>query len=285
MWSMRTAMRPEDIDVGTSGWKFDDWAGNFYPLRVPRTRWLEYYAARFPVGEINSTYYRIAPASVYASIAKKTPPKFRFFAKVHADATHRREDPEVSIKLLRAALEPLRAEGKLLGLLAQFPSNFRYLAESAEYLQRLRDHCGDLRLCVEFRHRSWAVDEAVQQVKDFGLTWVSPDEPSLPDLMPRNFVVTSDILYVRMHGLNAAAWYNRDAGDRYDYDYSTVELTALAKQILTLESPACHAYVMFNNCHAGKAPRNGWWLKQLLASLLSTGVDTDPSDDLSLSAN
>src|SRR5512146_2288410 len=48
--SGRMATLPQDIRIGTSGWRFEDWAGTFYPLRVPQTKWLEYYAARFPVG-------------------------------------------------------------------------------------------------------------------------------------------------------------------------------------------------------------------------------------------
>ncbi len=278
-------MRPEDIEIGTSGWKFDDWAGTFYPLRVPQTKWLEYYASRFSIGELNSTYYRIAPASVYASISRKTPPHFRLFAKMHADVTHKRMDPETSLRTLLSALEPLRADGKLIGLLAQFPGNFRYSPVSVEYLNKLRDWCLDIPLCVEFRHRSWAHDEAVQQTRESGLTWVSPDEPSLPDLMPRRLVTTSDMLYVRLHGQNAAAWYNRDAGDRYDYDYSAEELTALGNELLATGGSAKRGYVLFNNCYAGKAPRNAWWLKNWLSGTLSNGGDQAPTDGFTLSAN
>jgi uncharacterized protein YecE (DUF72 family) len=279
------AMRAEDISVGTSGWKFDDWAGSFYPFRVPQSKWLEYYAARFPIGEINSTYYRIARSSSYASIARNTPPDFKLFAKVHADVTHKRNNPEESLRVLIAALDPLRTEGKLLGLLAQFPASFRCSAESVDYLRRLRDGCADIRLCVEFRHRSWSNDAALERVREIGLVWVSPDEPALPDLMPFRFVVSSDILYVRLHGHNAAAWYNREAGDRYDYDYSTEELAAIGKQLLAAEVSARHGYILFNNCHLGKAPRNALWLRNWLAASTSSRGDNTPSNDLSFSAH
>ena len=278
-------MRAEDISVGTSGWKFDDWAGNFYPFRVPQSKWLEYYAARFPVGEINSTYYRIAPASVYAAIARKTPSEFRFFAKLHADATHKRENPGESLRALISALDPLRAANKLVGLLAQFPASFRFSGENVNYVSRLRDQCSDIRLCVEFRHRTWSGDEALDRVRETGLTWVSPDEPALPDLMPPRFAATSDVLYVRLHGRNAAAWYNRDAGDRYDYDYSTEELTAVGRRLLEMTSPARRAFVLFNNCCAGKAPRNAWWLKNWLAASSASGGNTSSSNDLTFSAH
>jgi uncharacterized protein YecE (DUF72 family) len=244
------------ISIGTSGWKFDDWAGTFYPLRVPQTMWLVYYAARFPIGEINSTYYRIAPLAAYAGIARRTPESFRLFAKVHADVTHTREHPGDSLRALRAALQPLTDAGKLLGLLAQFPNRFHFTREAMAYLLHLRELCARERLCVEFRHSSWLEAEALEAVREAGLTWVCPDEPDLPDLMPRRVLATSDMLYVRLHGRNARAWYDRSAGDRYDYLYSEDELQTVGREIAQGLASVTHGYVLFNNCHGGQAPRN-----------------------------
>lgn len=259
-------MRPQDIRVGTSGWKFADWAGAFYPLRVPQTKWLEYYAARFSVGEINSTYYRIAPLSVYDAMARKTPVEFRMTAKVHAEVTHVRQQPRESMRQLLECLKPLRESGKLIGLLAQFPSGFRYSPDSMDYVRRLRDFCGDVPLCVEFRNESWLSDGVFEPMRADALTWVCPDEPALKGLLPRKLIVTAGLLYLRLHGRNAAAWYNARAGDRYDYEYSENELTEIGRELLAFESTAEYSIVMFNNCHAGKAPRNAWWLKSWLAA-------------------
>jgi uncharacterized protein YecE (DUF72 family) len=278
-------MQPADFEIGTSGWKFDDWAGTFYPLRVPQTKWLEYYAARFSIGELNSTYYRIAPVSVYDSISKRTPPQFRLFAKVHADVTHNRKDPDTSLRTLLAALDPLHADGKLLGLLAQFPGNFHFSLENTDYLKELRDLCRGIRLCVEFRHRTWASDEAISRIRENELTWVCPDEPPLPDLMPRRFFSTSDVLYVRLHGRNSAAWHNREAGDRYNYDYSAQELTTIGNELLNVAPSSGHGYILFNNCHMGLAPANAWWLKNFFAGSLSTAGNSEPSDGFTLSAS
>jgi uncharacterized protein YecE (DUF72 family) len=278
-------MRPEDIEIGTSGWKFDDWAGPFYPLRVPHTKWLEYYAARFPIGEINSTYYRIAPQSVYAAIDKKTPANFRLFAKVHADVTHERKDARVSLEALRSALTPLRDAGKLLGLLAQFPTSFQFGALNADYLSRIREYAGNDAVCVEFRHRSWLDDRAIELVRDNEMTWVCPDEPPLPDLLPRKIISTSDILYVRMHGRNARAWYDHKAGDRYDYNYSESELSELGNELLTANASAKKAYVLFNNCYAGQAPQNAWWLKLWLDGMRAADSGETNSDEFDLLAN
>ena len=45
--------------IGTSGWQYADWRGRFYPAGVPQREWLAYYAGKFPVVEVNSTFYRL----------------------------------------------------------------------------------------------------------------------------------------------------------------------------------------------------------------------------------
>jgi len=257
-------MLPRDISVGTSGWKFDDWAGTFYPLRVPKNRWLEYYAVRFPIGEINSTYYRIAPSSVYEAIARRTPEKFQLFVKVHGDVTHTRNDFKGSLNRLLHAVQPLRENGKLLGLLAQFPGGFRFTADNLKYVLELNARVGDIRLCVEFRHRSWLCEDSLAPIGEHGMVWVTPDEPELPDLLPFQLEATSDLLYLRLHGRNAKAWYERSSGNRYDYDYGNIEMTEIGNSILKSETSAKKGYILFNNCHLGQAPRNAWWMQTWL---------------------
>jgi uncharacterized protein YecE (DUF72 family) len=277
-------MRPQDIDIGTSGWKFDDWAGSFYPLRVPQNKWLEYYAARFPIGEINSTYYRIASAKSYAGMLRKTPENFRFVAKVHAEVTHGRNEPKESLRQLLSALEPLRESGRLIGLLAQFPASFRCTPKAADYVLRLRSAAEEASICIEFRSGTWLNEAAVEQIRAAGMTWVCPDEPDLPDLMPYRLIATSDLLYVRFHGRNVRAWYDRSAGDRYNYEYSKEELTDFGRELLAFETPIRRALILFNNCHAGQAPRNAWWLKSWLEAM-SGGQNQFSVDEINLSTD
>jgi uncharacterized protein YecE (DUF72 family) len=42
--------------VGCSGWQYKHWRGDFYPLGLPQSRWLEYYAERFNTVEINNSF-------------------------------------------------------------------------------------------------------------------------------------------------------------------------------------------------------------------------------------
>lgn len=44
-----------DIRIGASGWHYDHWVGRFYPEKLRKDRWFEYYAQRFDTVEIDNT--------------------------------------------------------------------------------------------------------------------------------------------------------------------------------------------------------------------------------------
>jgi uncharacterized protein YecE (DUF72 family) len=258
-------MHSREIEIGTSGWKFDDWAGTFYPFRVPQTKWLEYYAARFNIGEVNSTYYNLGSERTYSAISKRTPDSFRLFVKVHADVTHVRQEPEASLRKLLTVLGPVRESGKLLGLVAQFPESFHCDEYNLNYVLRLKQLCEDVRLCVEFRHKSWDTPEVVNTIRSADLTWICPDEPQIGSLMPLRLQATSDILYLRLHGRNALTWHNSQNGNRYDYNYSAEELADFGHALIDYDLSITKTFLLFNNCHFGRAPQNALWLKEWLS--------------------
>lgn len=83
-----------DIRIGTSGYSFEDWRGEFYPTDVVKGKMLDHYVKFFRTVEINSTYYRIPHPAVMAKIAKKAPDGFDFMVKVPQSFTHRRTELE-----------------------------------------------------------------------------------------------------------------------------------------------------------------------------------------------
>jgi len=80
-----------------------------------------------------------------------------------------------------AALEPLRAAGKLGGILFQLPSYVVFKDRSFEYLEWAREQVGDDTMLVEFRHRSWLEEENVAETLSFlertGAAYVTVDAP------------------------------------------------------------------------------------------------------------
>ena len=53
------------VHIGTSGWTYAHWQGNFYPLELPRARWLDYYTECFQTVELNASFYRSLRESTF----------------------------------------------------------------------------------------------------------------------------------------------------------------------------------------------------------------------------
>ena len=48
--------------IGTSGFQYAEWKGNFYPEDLPAAKMLAFYAERLSTTEINYTFHRIPAA-------------------------------------------------------------------------------------------------------------------------------------------------------------------------------------------------------------------------------
>jgi uncharacterized protein YecE (DUF72 family) len=260
---------------------------------------LRYYAERFDTVEANSTYYRLPEEDLAAKWAERVPEGFVMHVKAFGMMTRHPVKADVLPPDLReaapvddrgrvdrpprelrsevfarfhAALEPLRAAGKLGGILLQFPSYIVCKQLSFDYLEwAVRELRGDHAL-VEFRHRSWLEEDNRAQVFSFleslGATCVVVDAPKTEakNLVPTVLARTSPMAYVRMHGRNAETWNvrGRSAAERFDYLYSREELRELVPALRELASGAEEAYVMFNNNGRSRAAgdggegRDGW---------------------------
>jgi uncharacterized protein YecE (DUF72 family) len=248
--------------VGTSGYSYRDWAPGFYPKGLPAARMLSFYARRFNTVELNFTFYRIPVAGTLASMVRRTPPDFRFFAKVHQDITHGRDFSGVP-DFLRG-IEPLRDAGRLRGLLLQYPQRFKNTADNRTLLLRAASQFPDTPMAVEFRDRSWADEAAYRLCADHDLSVVAVDVPPIASLFPRAPVATADLAYVRLHSRNADNWYGEGPGDRYDYLYTEQELREWLPLLEIIAQRAIDLFVFFNNCHQAQAAENAEQMKSII---------------------
>jgi len=253
-----------EIHIGTSGYIFRDWQGLFYPAGLPKNQWLEYYARHFTVVEINATYYRILPASSFEGMINKTPDSFGFWVKVPSDVTHGSEDPRPALKLFLESLHPLIESNRLCGVLAQFPPSFKYSRTGLDHIVWILDTIGNILLAVEFRSDDWFNDDVYTFFNENGLILVAVDLPKLSGLPKIEIQNTGPVAYTRFHGRNRKTWYNRQAGDRYDYEYTDDELKSWLPHISRMDEHAPLTYLFFNNCHAGQAVKNARMMRQIL---------------------
>ena len=278
------------LRIGTSGWNYPSgrgtWNGIFYPLAEDRQRGfdeLSFYAERFNVVEVNSTFYGQPRPNVTLGWARRTPGNFEFAVKLYQKFTHPGMTTDVTavsqadVDAFKGGIDPLAAAGKLGPILAQFPSSFHHSPEAVAYLDWLLRTFANYSVAVELRHASWSVVAAeTRAVMGAGhAAWVQIDEPKFDSSIRQDLLVEttpalglpaeSDIFYVRLHGRNAAQWWTHDqAEDRYNYHYSARELAPIASKVRQAQQAAKKAYLLLNNHFSAQSVANATTLKKML---------------------
>jgi uncharacterized protein YecE (DUF72 family) len=241
---------------------------------------LEEYARLFSVVEIDASYYRVPPASTFASMARRTPAHFRFTAKLPGSGTHLpnvADDPvHDDVRRFRENLQPLVEAGKFACALAQFPNAFHPSEHASKHIAALREAMAEVPLVVEFRNRAWQTPQTLELLRGLGVGLVNVDEP-LFDSLPRPSTDTaSSIAYVRFHGRNYQQWWKGTSASRYDYLYSPGELAPWADRVADLASTEGVQEVLafFNNHRRGQAARNAEEFEAMLEERFPAGTVT-----------
>lgn len=269
------------IRYGPAGWDYADWAGIAYPKPAPpgfdRLAWL---ARWFRTVEIDATFYRPFPAEVAARWCERVAgaEAFRFGAKLWRRFTHEREPYGAEeVAQARAALDRLRAGGRLGAVLMQFPWSFRRDRGGEEWLRGLFRALAGLPLVLEVRHASWDHPEVLDELAGAGVGIVNLDQPRFRDSLGPRAEVTAPVAYVRVHGRNWRDWFRKGAGRdaRYDYLYSARELEPWAGRIreMAASSRGPDVYVVTNNHFRAQAVANA---KMLEGMVEGRPVDAPP---------
>ena len=182
-----------NLHVGTSGYSYKEWKGNFYPEDLPAKEMLAYYSRRLPAVEINNTFYRLPQASMIENWREQVPESFRFSIKATQRITHIKRLKNCSEET-KYLLDTASLLGDRLGVvLFQLPPNAK------KDLERLRDFLDCLptkiRCAFEFRHESWFEDDtfAALQAKNCALVVSDTDAKPLDDI-----ISTADWGYLRL---------------------------------------------------------------------------------------
>jgi uncharacterized protein YecE (DUF72 family) len=277
--------------------------GRFYPPGVtsPEER-LRFYAAQFPLVEVDSTYYAPPTERNSRLWVERTPEGFVFDVKAYGLLTghpartdrlpgwlrealapetlakrnvYRKDVAEDAVERLwevhRAALEPLRAAGRLGAALFQFPPWFVRGAANERYLREIPERLPGIAVAVEFRGGGWMDDDAapatLRLLEEAGLAYVCVDEPQgFRSSTPPVVAATAPLAYVRLHGRNADTWEARTgaASDRFKYLYSDAELEEWVPRVRELEARAGAVHVLFNNNYEDWGMRNARRMTQLV---------------------
>jgi uncharacterized protein YecE (DUF72 family) len=297
------------IRVGTASWTDPTMTapGVFYPRDADSAEErLQFYASRFPVVEVDATYYALPAERTSQLWVDRTPPDFLFDIKAHAlmtgQPTETKRLPkdirealpaELAAKSriynrdlpnelrdevwsrFRAGIEPLRAAGQLGSILLQYPRWFFPISESRDTILEAIQHLDGLNAAVEFRHGSWFNEKNLERtlrfLTDNDIALVVVDGPqghksSLPAVVT---ATSSALAVVRFHGRRAATWEKQGIPtvERFRYLYDREELSEWAPRVGALAKEARETHVLMNNCYANYGSTNARELASLLRDL------------------
>jgi uncharacterized protein YecE (DUF72 family) len=171
------------LHVGTSGYSYKEWKGNFYPDDLPAKEMLSYYSRRLPAVEINNTFYRLPQPSMIENWKTQVPARFRFSIKATQRITHikRLNNCAAETKYL---LETAALLEKRLGVvLFQLPPNMKKDAVRMKAFLDLLP--AEVPSAFEFRHETWFDDEVLSllRAQDCALVVSDTDEKPLTEII------------------------------------------------------------------------------------------------------
>lgn len=276
------------IRVGTCSWTDRALVGSgwYPPGRRDAEGRLRHYAERFPVVEVDASYYALPGERNSRLWAERTPDGFVFDVKAFSlltghptrqavmpgglPAEHR--DPAVLDAVwarFAAGIEPLREAGRLGSVLFQFPPWFRPGQRAEAFLRDCAERTAGWPVAVEFRHPSWWEPEQTEATAGLlaghGMAAVAVDmtqtlASSVPPVTP---VTSPGLSVVRFHG-RSTAWGTGSKEDRFRYAYDEDELAEWLPRVRRLAERTEQVHVLFNNCCGDAAVRGAETMTRLL---------------------
>ena len=271
--------------IGTSGYDYPEWKGEFYPQDLKRADFLSYYATVFNALELNFSFYGMPVPEKMLSFYERTEGKVVFSVKANQLLTHKIDGNYKNYaEDFKNAVKPLLEKNVLGAVLFQFPEIFHYTKENRFYLAKLIMAFSGFPVVIEFRHKEWVRESVFSGLEELKASLCFCDMPRLKNLPDGTVLGTpfiGDIAYIRLHGRNAEAWYVGDAGadtetgmgsggagsngsERYKYDYSADELVQFVPVINTALNAGKKVHVYFNNHPCGFGAKNAQLLKDMM---------------------
>ncbi|MGA8112527.1 MAG: DUF72 domain-containing protein [Actinocatenispora sp.] len=291
-----------DILVGTASWTDRTLleSGWYPPGADSAEKRLGYYATRFPLVEVDATYYTPPAERTCQLWAERSPAGFTFNIKafslltghptrvnsIYKDLRPETDKRNVYLTDLSAqtvedcwtrflsALDPLIDAGKLGAVLFQYPPWFTIRGDNKQYILECLHRCAPIPVMVELRHSSWFhganADETISFLRGHDIPYVAVDMPQgHKSSVPPVLKATAELAAVRFHG-HSAQWTSKDIYQKFGYLYTDEELAGWAPQLTELSAEAARTHVLLNNCYSDYAQRNA---SQLVDLLTAEGAD------------
>jgi len=295
--------------IGTASWADPGFVERWYPKRLAAGERLPWYAQRFEMVEVNSTFYSVPEPRLVERWRANTPDSFIFDVKLHQLLSRHSTEakllpPELQrqaeinahgkvrltpklekalIAIFLRSMSILHDARKLGVLLLQLSPAFSPRKHRLEELESLIDILRNYRLAIEFRNRDWVVGPQLSSTIDFlkrrRVIFVNVDAPPAEHftIVPSelNEITNPQTAYLRLHGRNADAYLKgKTVAARFNYDYSEDEIAEVAERARKLAANADEVHVVFNNNNLDYAPRAAARLRAVLGQSVAPPLQT-----------
>lgn len=287
------SVRDGRVRVGTSGWRYRGWRGDFYPTGLPQRRELEYIGEHFSTVELNGSFYSLQRPESYVRWRESVPDGFVFAVKGSRYITHMLRLRDARTALANFFASGVLALGPSLGpILWQLPerqlfepdaleeflgmlprSTTAALALAEEHDERLEgrswlrvEEDRPLQYALEPRSESFHDPAVGRMLQAQGVAMTIADTAGRWPLFD---AVTADVVYVRLHG----------AEELYHSGYTQEQLEAWAARIAAWtgqvddsrgDAGGRDVYVYFDNDARGLAPHDA---EALVTACRRLGID------------
>jgi uncharacterized protein YecE (DUF72 family) len=228
--------------IGTSGYSYKEWKGNFYPASLSDGEMLHFYGERFATVEINHTFYKMASVRQLQGWSKEVPEDFVFTLKAPRRITHDlrlRDAADIATDFCATARS---LKSKLGAILFQLPPFLkRDVPRLEDFLHQMSP---GFRVAFEFRNPTWFEDEVYETLRRFGVALCVVESPDRA--VPLE--VTAEFGYFRLR----------------QPEYSDEEMESCARRIETAAASWNEVFVYFKHEEAGRGPLYAAKLRALL---------------------
>ena len=227
--------------IGTSGFQYKEWKGNFYPEDLPAAKMLPFYAERFSTTEINYTFHRIPATKTIDNWKAQTPEKFRFALKAPQKITHWSKLRDCA-DTLEYFCKVAGGLGERLGpVLFQLPPTFK---KDVDVLSSFLRELPEMRAAFEFRNESWFDQEIFERLRSRNIALCIADTDTIAT--PKE--ITANYGYLRLR---------RE-------DYQTIDIECWAEFVRQQRANWQDAFIYFKHEESAIGPKLATQMMELL---------------------
>ncbi|PKI93045.1 DUF72 domain-containing protein [Actinomycetales bacterium SN12] len=268
------------IRVGTSGWRYRSWRGDFYPEGLVQRAELEYIGEHFSTVELNGSFYSLQRPQSYLRWRNAVPDHFTFAVKGSRYISHMLRLRDTTTALANFFASGVLALGPTLGpILWQLPERQKFDPDVLDdFLAGLPRTTAEARALgrqhdERMNGRTW-LEDAEDRPLRYALEPRSDtfDDPRLAEILNRHGVALTvadtagrwpqfepggaDLVYVRLHG----------ASELYASGYTAQELQEWAERCRRWaeQGRGRDVFVYFDNDARGHAPHDALALAGLV---------------------